>query len=124
FDAVKWGHAPVWGLESELVILSRMRRVLFVAVLTVLIADASGLSSLLVPETCPIGTNESAPDSGCPAFRVRCTCACCAAAIEQTTPPDVAVGAVPPRPLVVPASGVLPAGSQADILHVPKTLLA
>ena len=31
-----------------------MRRALFIAVLTLLIADASGLSSLLVPETCAI----------------------------------------------------------------------
>jgi len=100
-----------------------MRRVLFIAVLAVLIADASGVSSLLVPEMCPIGTNESTPDSGCPAFCVRCTCACCAAAVEQTAPPDMAVAAVPPSPLALPASRTLPTGSHADILHVPKTLL-
>jgi hypothetical protein len=33
----------------------------FIAVLAVLIADASGVSSLLVPEACPIDTTESAP---------------------------------------------------------------
>jgi len=64
-----------------------MRRAFFIAVLAVLIADASGVSSLLVPETCPIGTIESAPDSGCPAFCVRCTCACCAGSIVHSTPP-------------------------------------
>jgi hypothetical protein len=100
-----------------------MRRALFIAVLATLMADASGVSSLLVPENCPIGTTESAPDSGCPAFCVRCTCACCAAGIERTTPADIAVAAVPPRPLTLPASKTLPTGSQADILHVPKTLL-
>src|SRR5262245_19709185 len=100
-----------------------MRRSLFIVVLAVLMADASGLSSLLVPETCPIGTSESTPDSGCPAFCVRCTCGCCAAAIEQTTPPDMAVAAVPPGPLALLAPRTLPTGSQADILHVPKTLL-
>jgi hypothetical protein len=122
FDGVKCGYAD-WDVKSQLVILSRMRRVLFMAVLAVLIADASGFSSLLVRETCPIAANESAPDSGCPAFCVRCTCACCAAAIEQTTPPDMAVAAIPPSPLTLPASRTLPTGNQADILHVPKTLL-
>src|SRR5262245_20894415 len=117
------GAGEIGGGASALVILSQMRRALFVAVLAVLMADASGLSSLLVPETCPIGSSESAPDSGCPAFCVRCTCACCAAAIEQTTPPDMAVASVPPRPLALPASRTLPTGSQADILHVPKVLL-
>jgi hypothetical protein len=76
-----------------------------------------------VPEACPIGTSESAPDSGCPAFCVRCTCACCAAAVEQTTPQDMPIAAVPPSRLSLPASRTLPTGSQADILHVPKTLL-
>jgi hypothetical protein len=100
-----------------------MRRAFFIAVLAVLMADASGVSSLLVPETCPIGTSESAPDSGCPAFCVRCTCACCAASIEHSTPPDTAVAPVSPRALTLPSSSALPTGSHADILHVPKTLL-
>ena len=64
------------------------------AVLAMLISDASGLSSLVVPESCPIGTSESAPDSGCPAFCVRCTCACCAASIEHTAAPDTTVVSV------------------------------
>jgi hypothetical protein len=99
-----------------------MRRVLFIAVLAVLIGDASGISSLIVPESCPIGATESAPDSGCPAFCVRCTCACCAASIEQTTPPDTAVASLPLLPLAFVPSPSLPVGAHADILHVPKTL--
>jgi hypothetical protein len=100
-----------------------MRRALFIAVLAVLLTDATGVSSLLVPETCPIGAGESAPDSGCPAFCVRCTCACCAAPIEYSTPPDTAVVPVPNRVLTLPSSSALPTGRRADILHVPKTLL-
>jgi hypothetical protein len=98
-----------------------MRRVLFIAVLTVLIADASGISSLVVPESCPIGGSESAPDIGCPTFCVRCTCACCVASIEQTTAPDTAIAALPLLPLAFLPSPSLPVGAHADILHVPKT---
>ena len=104
-------------------ILSGMRRALFIAVLAVLLADASGVSSLLVPETCPIGTSDSAPDSSCPAFCVRCTCACCAASIEQSTPPDVAVAPAPPSALALLSLSALPTGSHADILHVPSSSL-
>ena len=100
-----------------------MRQAFVIAVLALLMADASGVSSLLVPEACPIGTNESTPDSGCPAFCVRCTCACCAASIEHSTPPDTAVARVPRRALTVPFLSALPTGSRADIFHVPKTLL-
>jgi hypothetical protein len=101
-----------------------MRRALFIAVLTLLIADASGVSSLLVPEPCPIGTSESTPDSGCPAFCVRCTCACCAASIVYTAPPEMVAAPVPLSPLRLPTSGALPTGSCADILHVPKPLFS
>jgi hypothetical protein len=97
-----------------------MRRAVLIAVLAVLMADASGVSSLVVPETCPIGTTESALDSGCPAFCVRCTCACCAASIEHTAPPDTTVAALPRLPLALPSAPPLPAGSHFDILHVPK----
>jgi hypothetical protein len=100
-----------------------MRRALFIAVLAVLIADATGASSLLLAETCPIGTIESAPDGGCPAFCVRCTCACCARSIEHTAPPDLTVASVPPLALALPLPPALPSGTTADILHVPKTLL-
>jgi hypothetical protein len=36
-----------------------MRRALIIAVFAVLVANASGVSSLLVPETCPIGANRA-----------------------------------------------------------------
>src|SRR3954449_12767404 len=97
-----------------------MHRAFFIAVLAVLIADASGVSSLLVPETCPIGATESTPDGGCPAFCVRCTCACCAASIEHSAPPATTVTALPPLPLGLQSAPPLPAGSNFDILHVPK----
>ncbi len=101
-----------------------MYRAFFIAMLAVLMADASGISSLVVPETCPIGTSESAPDSGCPAFCVRCTCACCAASIVHTNPPEMVVAPVPLSPLLLPTPSTLPTGSYADILHVPKPLLS
>ncbi len=100
-----------------------MRRALIIAVLAILISDASGMTSLLVPETCVIGAVESTPDSGCPAFCVRCTCACCAASIEQTTPPDTTVVLLSPIPVPVLLSPALPVGALYDILHVPKPVL-
>jgi hypothetical protein len=100
-----------------------MRRACLIAVLAVLLADASGVTSILVQETCTIGTSESVPDSGCPAFCVRCTCACCAASIEHSTLPDTAAAPVPLCAFTPPPLGALPTGSHADILHVPKVLL-
>jgi hypothetical protein len=101
-----------------------MRRVLFIAILAVLISDASGVSALLVPEVCPIGTTESAPDSGCPVFCVRCTCACCATSIESSSFVDVSAYPLPPASVPPPGWIALPIGRVADILHVPKALLA
>ena len=100
-----------------------MRRSLFVAVLTLVISDASGLSALVVPETCPIEVDDSAPDGGCPAFCVRCTCGCCASSVVYS--PAVEVTIELPRPVAVESdrSDRLPAGTALEILHVPKPLL-
>lgn len=99
-----------------------MRRAVFGVLLALLIADASGISSLLVPETCTIGASESGPDSGCPAFCVRCACACCTSPIVKTT----AIVSTVHLPRVsgspVPTDDVI-AGVPADILHIPKPLL-
>ena len=100
-----------------------MRRLLFIAILAVLMSDASGVSALLVPEECPIATTESAPDSGCPVFCVRCTCACCATSIESSSFVDVTVYPLPPASVGPPAVIALPVGPVADILHVPRALL-
>ena len=99
-----------------------MRRALFAAALALLIADATGMSSLLVPETCAIGTSESGPDSGCPAFCVRCTCACCASPIVRANAvaSTVVFNSVS-RSIV--ASDRVHAGIPVDILHIPKPLL-
>lgn len=99
-----------------------MRSAFLIAALTLLIADASGVSSLLIPETCAIGTSESGPDTGCPAFCVRCTCGCCASAVVYTVPVNIA-RAVLPVFFAIPSNHRLPAGSARDILHVPKHLL-
>ena len=100
-----------------------MRRALFIVVLTLLISDASGLSSVLVPETCAIGADDSAPDGGCPAFCVRCTCACCVSSVVYT--PAIALNVEPLPPVAVDCDRPdrLPTGTSSEILHVPKPLL-
>jgi hypothetical protein len=103
--------------------MARMRRALFIALLALLIADASGLSSLVVPETCGVGANESSPDNNCPAFCVRCTCACCASPVAPMLPVTIVMTLRHPMDLPVAAHGALPAGVPLDILHIPKSLL-
>jgi hypothetical protein len=101
----------------------RMRRALLIAVLALLFADASGISSLLVPEVCSVSANESAPDEGCPAFCVRCTCGCCTSPIvPMPALAFTAVGLIP-NGVPVPPQDPLPAGIPLDLLHVPKPLL-
>src|SRR3954454_12258475 len=104
--------------------MDHVRRLLLVAILTMLTADASGVLSLLLPETCAIEEAGTRPEGGCPAFCVRCSCACCAPSTDQAMSTDVAVAALPPMRLApVPASH-MPAGAVSEILHIPKTLLA
>src|ERR1041384_3458049 len=101
-----------------------MRRALFIVVLMLLILDASGLGSLLVPEACPIDASDSAPDGGCPAFCVRCTCACCVSSVVYT--PAVALATELLLRVAVDSDRPdrLPAGTSLEILHVPKPLLS
>ena len=104
--------------------MDHVRRLLLIAILTMLTADASGVLSLFVPETCAIEEAGTCPEGGCPAFCVRCSCACCAPSIDQAMSTDVAVAALPPMTLApVPASH-MPAGAVSEVLHIPKTLLA
>ena len=100
-----------------------MRRALFIAVLTVVISDASGLSSLLVPESCAIGANDAAPDGGCPAFCVRCTCSCCVSSVVSTPPVELTTELLPPVALEGDRPDHIPTGRFFEILHVPKPLL-
>ena len=100
-----------------------MRRALFIAVLTLLISDASGLSSLLVPETCAIDASDSAPDGGCPAFCVRCTCGCCVSSVVYTPAVALKIELLPPLPVECERRDRLPVGTSVEILHVPKPLL-
>jgi len=100
-----------------------MRRALLIAVLALLVADASGFSSLFVPETCAIGVNESSPDTGCPAFCVRCTCSCCASSVVHNARIVLAGTQLAPIVVAIPTLDRLPNGTSPDILHVPKPLL-
>ena len=99
-----------------------MRRALFIGILTLLIADACGLSSLLVPEACAIAADDSAPDGGCPGCCVRCTCSCCVSSVVAT---PVVVLQIVSRPPVLLECGpdCSPTARTFEILHVPKPLL-
>ena len=100
-----------------------MGRALFSAVLTLLISDASGLSSMLVPETCAIEASDFAPDGGCPAFCVRCTCACCVSSVIQTPAVALKIELLPPVAVECDRPDRVPTGTRLEILHVPKPLL-
>jgi hypothetical protein len=100
-----------------------MRRALLIAALILLVGDASGVIALLIPETCGIAESATSPDSGCPAFCVRCSCGCCAAPVVHKTPVLLAEALVP-SVVAAPDPDRLPAGIRPDILHVPKPVLA
>lgn len=100
-----------------------VRRALFIAILAVLMADASGITSLLAPETCSVTANETGPDEGCPAFCVRCTCGCCASPIVPMVAATIAAQGLLPHVVPAPPRDSLPTGNSLDILHVPKTVL-
>jgi hypothetical protein len=100
-----------------------MRRALFLAVLTILVSDASGTTSLIVPEPCALETSDSAPDGGCPAFCLRCACPCCVSAVEQSVPIQISTQTVV-VPAPAPSLQHLPTGVVHDVLHIPKIPLA
>ena len=98
-----------------------MRRWFFIAILAALIADASGVTSLTLPEPCAFSVTDQAPDGGCPAFCPRCSC--CAAPVVSEAPALIFVTALSGlSPLTL--NHILPVGSSLDILHVPKALFA
>ena len=93
-----------------------MSRVLLIAVVALLLGDASGIVAFVTPETCTSVT-DTQPDGKCPSLCVRCSC--CA---QPVVPAVAVVGqsyALTTRPLTAVPSVVLP-GSPHDILHVPK----
>jgi hypothetical protein len=100
-----------------------MRRALLIVVLALLVGDASGVTALFVQEPCTIGARESSPDSGCLAFCVRCTCACCVSSVVHKTPVALTAEVLAPIVVPVPDTDRLPAGTPHDILHVPKPVL-
>jgi hypothetical protein len=99
-----------------------MRRALFLAMLAILMSDASGITSLIVPEACALESSDGTPDGGCPAFCVRCACPCCVSGVEHNIPTEMGA------PLLVvllmpPLLEHFPSRIVRDILHIPKTLL-
>jgi hypothetical protein len=98
-----------------------MRRWFFIAILAALIADASGVTSLALPEPCGFNVTDQAPDGGCPAFCSRCSC-CAAPVVSQ--PPALPFVIAPSRFSPLAQNHILPVGSSLDILHVPKALFA
>jgi hypothetical protein len=118
-------HPDLVGQISPRVIVrsSDMRRALFLAVLAIVMSDASGITSLIVPEPCALEASGSTPDGGCPAFCLRCACPCCVSAVEHSVPIHISA-----RPFVVPVPTPslehLQTGIVHDILHIPKVPLA
>ena len=98
-----------------------MRRWLFIAILAALIADASGVTSLALPEPCGFNVTDQAPDGGCPAFCPRCSC--CAAPVVSGAPALLFVTTLS-RFSLLPQNHALLVGRSLDILHVPKALFA
>jgi hypothetical protein len=96
-----------------------MRRALFIAVLAILVSDASGITSLIVPEPCALETSDSTPDGGCPAFCLRCACSCCVSAVEHSGPVPISTEGFVVR-VPAPALQHLPTGVVQDVLHIPK----
>src|SRR5262245_28222871 len=98
-----------------------MRRALLAAVPALLIADASGITSILVPKSCTISAGETRPDGGCSAFCVRRACASCVSPVFAERRTTVAGEAVSPDSVSLPSRNRLPTGNPLDIFHVPKT---
>ena len=98
-----------------------MRRWFLIAIVALLAADASGITSLAVPETCRITLTDQSADGGCPAFCARCSCCASPVLSSRATVMPVTILSYM-RPLDL--SDRLPAGRALDILHVPKPLFA
>jgi hypothetical protein len=101
---------------------SEMRRALFLTMFAILTLDASGITSLIVPEACALETSDGTLDGGCPAFCVRCACPCCVSGVEQNIPIEIGAQLFI-VPLMATSLEHLPTGIVRDILHIPKILL-
>ena len=75
------------------------------------------------PETCAIDASDSAPEGGCPAFCVRCTCACCVSSVVYAPAAALTIELLPPVAVECDRLDRLPTGTSLEILHVPKPLL-
>jgi hypothetical protein len=100
-----------------------MRRWLFLVVIVLLIADASGVTAFVEPENCGVDVaTDRGQETPCPGFCVRCSC-CNGPVVHAvrlvltSSIPPIANAPSPLDPHV--SSGVGP-----EILHVPKALLA
>jgi hypothetical protein len=93
-------------------------RVFLFIVFAVLLADASGATSLIAPEECTTAFNDTLPDGNCPALCVRCVC-CAQIVVPADMQPSIAIDRAV-TPLRQARLVVLPSGVPHDILHVPK----
>jgi hypothetical protein len=100
-----------------------VRRWLFLAVLGLLIADASGVTAFVEPETCGVDvTTDLGQATTCPGVCVRCSC-CNGPVVNAVRP--VLTSFIPPiANAPCPLDAHLSSGVGPKILHVPKTLLA
>src|SRR5262245_5703323 len=99
-----------------------MRRILLAAILALLMADASGVLSVAMPDTCRTESSADCTRDGCDAFCPYCSC--CGARVVVTLMPTLGSVAPVAATLVLPAVHDLLEGSARKILHVPLPALA
>jgi len=99
-----------------------VRRAVFVVLLTLVTCQVSGVAALCDEAACDDGCPTDASGGQCPP---NChDCSCCS--IPQVTGPTLAALAAPPARHVswIRPIDRLPSPEPADILHVPRLLLA
>jgi len=101
---------------------SQMRRILLALVLALLMADATGFVSLVVPDKCQTDSATECGRDGCDTFCLRCSCCSARVVVTFVRPIESATSIV--ATLVAPQSQVLPDGTTREIFHVPLSLLA
>jgi hypothetical protein len=91
-------------------------RLFFLAIVAVLLGDATGLTAFISPETCTAAT-DTQPDSKCASLCVRC--ACSATPIVPAAAFLLSSRELCAQPADAPPHAIA-LGSPHDILHVPK----
>ena len=114
----RWDDVPpcLAAKIANVLYTTEVSRLFLVAVVVLLLGDASGVLAFVTPETCT-SASDTQPDGKCPSLCVRC--ACCVPPIVPT-----ATAVTTTNGLCAPPADLKPLflalGSPHDILHVPK----